>query len=244
MLKLQNITIKGFKSIQTIINFEPRPINVFIGQNGAGKSNFISFFKFLSNMLSGTGNLAEYTGIHGGASALLFDGPETTPQMMASIKLLTATGLNEYEFRLSHASADTFIYTEEKFRYTPVGYSGNRDWYGLGAGHKESALINAEATGKTQGTVRRLLQQLNTYQFHNTTFSSPIRNNVSQVENNWFLEEDGRNLASVLFELRQNQGAVYQKIILILKQVIPFFDDFVLNEQYGKIYLVCCVQWH
>jgi predicted ATPase len=237
MLKLQNITIKGFKSIQTIINFEPRPINVFIGQNGAGKSNFISFFKFLSNMLSGTGNLAEYTGIHGGASALLFDGPETTPQMMASIKLLTATGLNEYEFRLSHASADTFIYTEEKFRYTPVGYSGNRDWYGLGAGHKESALINAEATGKTQGTVRRLLQQLNTYQFHNTTFSSPIRNNVSQVENNWFLEEDGRNLASVLFELRQNQGAVYQKIILILKQVIPFFDDFVLNEQYGKIYL-------
>jgi predicted ATPase len=237
MLKLQNITIKGFKSIQVLHNFQPRPINVFIGQNGAGKSNFISFFKFLSNMLSGTGNLAEYTGMHGGASALLFDGPETTPQMMASIQLLTSVGLNEYEFRLSHASADTFIFTEEQFRYIPNDFKGIKKFTNLGAGHKEAALIHAETTGKTQGTVRRLLQQLNTYQFHNTTFSSPIRNNVSQVENNWFLDEDGRNLSSVLFELRQNQGAVYQKIILILKQIIPFFDDFILNDQYGKIYL-------
>ena len=236
-IEIENITIKGFKSIQSMPTFAPRSINVFIGQNGAGKSNFIGFFKFLSNMLSGTGNLADYTGMYGGASSFLFDGPETTPQITGSVSLKTTTGLNEYKFRLSHASADTFVFTEEQFRYTPNGFIGQRIWYDLGSGQKESALINAESIGKTQGTVKRMLQQLITYQFHNTTFSSPIRNNKSDLENNWFLEEDGRNLSSVLHELSQNQPSIYQKIITIIQQIIPFFDDFVLINQYGKTYL-------
>ena len=236
-LEIQNISIKGFKSIQNMPDFEPRSINVFIGQNGAGKSNFISFFKFLSNMLSGTGNLADYTGLHGGASAFLFDGPGTSPQITGAISLKTSTGLNEYQFKLSHASADTFVFTQEQFRYLATGKSEIQNWYDLGSGHKESALINAESTGKTQGTVKRMLQQLITYQFHNTTFSSPIRNNKTDVENNWFLEEDGRNLSAVLLELNTNQPAIYQKIITIIQQIIPFFDDFALIDQYGKTYL-------
>lgn len=220
-----------------LTDFNPRPINVFIGQNGAGKSNFIGFIKFLSNMLSGTGNLSDYTGLNGGASVFLFDGPEITPQLSGYLCLKTTTGTNEYRFKLSHASSDTFVYTEEQFRYNANDRPLNQNWYDLGAGHKESALINAEATGKTQGTVKKLLQQLITYQFHNTTFNSPIRNNKSDINNNWFLEEDGRNLASVLFELKENQAPIYQKIISILQQVIPFFDDFSLIDQYGKTYL-------
>lgn len=51
------------------------------------------------------------------------------------------------------------------------------------------------------------------------------------------MEEDGRNLASVLYELKENQTAIYQKVISILQQIIPFFDDFVLLDQYGKTYL-------
>jgi predicted ATPase len=236
-LEIEKITIKGFKSLHSLIDFSPRQINVFIGQNGAGKSNFIGFIKFLSNILSGTGNLSEYTAMNGGASVFLFDGPEVTPQIHGNISLKTVTGINEYRFRLSHASSDTFVFTEEQFRYTANGRSLNQSWYDLGAGHKESALINAEATGRTQGTVKKLLQQLITYQFHNTTFNSPIRNNKSDIDNNWFLEEDGRNLASVLYELKENQAAIYQKVISIIQQVIPFFDDFVLLDQYGKTYL-------
>lgn len=240
-MEIESISIKGFKSIQNLLDFKPRAINVFIGQNGAGKSNFISFFKFLSNMLSGTGNLADYTGLNGGASVFLFDGPETTPHVLGCISLKTLTGLNEYKFKLSHASSDTFIYTEEQFKYTAKANQRQQNnkpyWYDLGAGHKESALINAEATGRTQGTVKKLLQQLITYQFHNTTFNSPIRNNKSDIENNWFLEEDGRNLAAVLLELKENETAIYQKIISVLQQVISFFDDFILINQYGKTYL-------
>ncbi|MEQ8810098.1 MAG: AAA family ATPase [Imperialibacter sp.] len=236
-MEIDSITIKGFKSIQSLLDFKPRPINVFIGQNGAGKSNFISFFKFLSTMLSGTGNLSDYVGLNGGASVFLFDGPETTSQLSGYVSLKTSVGLNEYKFRLSHASSDTFIFTEEQFRYTANGRKQTQNWYDLGAGHKESALINAESTGRTQGTVKKLLQQLITYQFHNTTFNSPIRNNKSDINNNWFLEEDGRNLPSVLIDLKETEPAIYQKIIRVIQQVIPFFDDFVLVNQYGKTYL-------
>jgi len=185
-IEIKDLAIKGFKSIQNLQSFTPNSINVFIGQNGAGKSNFIGFFKFLSNMLSGTGNLSNYTSMNGGASSFLFDGSETSPQLTGSICLKTLTGLNDYKFRLSHASADTFIFSEEQFRYSPTKYSGERIWYDLGSGHKESALIHAEATGKTQGTVKKMLQQLVTYQFHNTTFSSPIRNNKSDIETTGF----------------------------------------------------------
>jgi predicted ATPase len=235
--EINKITIKGFKSIRALIDFEPRPINVFVGQNGAGKSNFIGFIKFLSNMLSGTGNLSDYIGLNGGASVFLFDGPETTSQLSGYFSLKTTAGINEYKFKLSHASSDSFIYTEEQFRYSSHGQPQNQNWYDLGAGHKESALINDESTGKTQGTVRKLLQQLFIYQFHNTTFNSPIRNNKSDINNCWFLEEDGRNLASVLLQLKENEAPTYQKVISVIQQVIPFFGDFILNDEYGKTYL-------
>lgn len=238
-LKIESIDLRGFKSIKNLDSFVPRALNVFIGQNGAGKSNFISFFKFLSNMLSGTGNLSAFVGMHGGASTFLFDGPEVTPMLSSTLALRSESGLNEYQFKLAHASGDSFIFTEEQFRYLPNRQIGVPVWQPLGAGHRESALIGAESTGITQGTVRKLLQQLHTYQFHNTTFNSPIRNWKPDLNNGWFLEEDARNLAAVLFRLRDRESAIYLKIIRLLQQVIPFFDDFILTNQYGATYL----QW-
>jgi predicted ATPase len=39
------IEIAGYKSIKAE-RIELRPINILIGANGSGKSNFISFFRF------------------------------------------------------------------------------------------------------------------------------------------------------------------------------------------------------
>ena len=47
---LKKITIKGFKSIESLVDFEVRPLNVLIGANGAGKSNFVDFFRMLRAM--------------------------------------------------------------------------------------------------------------------------------------------------------------------------------------------------
>ena len=48
---LDKLTIKGFKSIQSLENFELRNLNVLIGGNGAGKSNFIDFSRLMQAMM-------------------------------------------------------------------------------------------------------------------------------------------------------------------------------------------------
>ncbi|MEQ8753035.1 MAG: AAA family ATPase [Coleofasciculus sp. G1-WW12-02] len=49
---LQRIILNGFKSIKTM-DLELRSLNVLIGANGAGKSNLVSFFKLLNEMMAG-----------------------------------------------------------------------------------------------------------------------------------------------------------------------------------------------
>ena len=51
MTHLDKITIRGFKSIKTLENFELGDLNVLVGANGAGKSNFIELFRIISAMM-------------------------------------------------------------------------------------------------------------------------------------------------------------------------------------------------
>lgn len=45
--ELDYITIMGFKSIGSVVKLALKPINVVVGANGSGKSNFIGAFSFL-----------------------------------------------------------------------------------------------------------------------------------------------------------------------------------------------------
>ncbi len=49
-MAIQSVRIENFKSIKDSGTVELKPINVLIGANGVGKSNFISFFKFLNKL--------------------------------------------------------------------------------------------------------------------------------------------------------------------------------------------------
>ena len=55
---IQSLTIENFKSIKKLTDFELRNINILIGSNGAGKSNFLSFFNLLRNLIDE--NLPQY----------------------------------------------------------------------------------------------------------------------------------------------------------------------------------------
>ncbi len=112
---LKHISIKGFKSIKEL-DLDLSPINVLIGANGSGKSNFISFFKLLRWMIQRTGQLQFFVGQSGGASSFLFDGSAVTPQIEAELNFETTSGKDDYFFRLFYAASDTFIFAEEKYR--------------------------------------------------------------------------------------------------------------------------------
>lgn len=47
---VKSLSVSGYKSIKELTNFELRNLNVLIGANGAGKSNFISLFRLLNEI--------------------------------------------------------------------------------------------------------------------------------------------------------------------------------------------------
>lgn len=49
---MNSITVKGYKSFKDI-TVPLKPINILIGSNGAGKSNFLSLFALLGNAYNG-----------------------------------------------------------------------------------------------------------------------------------------------------------------------------------------------
>ena len=112
---LKNISIRGYKSIKEL-DLDLSPINVLIGANGSGKSNFISFFKLLSWMMRSPGQLQFFVGQSGGANTFLFDGAAVTPQIEAELNFESKSSNNDYSFRLFHAASDTFVFAEEKYR--------------------------------------------------------------------------------------------------------------------------------
>lgn len=106
MAKLRRVVLNGFKSIKAV-DLELRALNVMIGANGAGKSNLVSFFKMLNEMMGM--RLQTYIGSTGRAQSLLHFGPKVTPQMEAQLEFEVDNGVDTYAMRLFHAAGDTLI---------------------------------------------------------------------------------------------------------------------------------------
>lgn len=233
---LTRLTLRGFKSIREL-EFRPAAITVLIGQNGAGKSNLISFFRFLSWMLAPPGQLQEYVAKLGGASTILHNGPAVTDAIEAHLEIATDRGLNEYHFRLARAGGDTFVFTEERFRFSNSSYPGQAPWRDLGVGHREAKLPErAEAGDKTAQTILALARKMVVHQFHNTSESARIRQKWYVGESRW-LKEDGGNLAPFLLRLRNQQAPYYRRIVETIRLVLPFFADFILEPEYDHVLL-------
>lgn len=98
---LNKLTIKGFKSIKDLTDFELTSLNVIIGGNGAGKSNLISFFRMLRAITEGS--LNRYVEDNGGAGDLLFNGRKITKLM----EFETRFGTGGYRFSLLPTPKDT-----------------------------------------------------------------------------------------------------------------------------------------
>src|SRR2546429_9448176 len=92
---IKKLTIEGFKSIRKLEDFELRSLNVLIGANGAGKSNFVGFFRLLRELIHQRLQVA--VAMEGGADACLYLGPRITKQISAKLSF----GYNAYEFALA-----------------------------------------------------------------------------------------------------------------------------------------------
>ena len=234
-VRLHKLSIEGFKSFRELCNWKPGPLNVLIGANGAGKSNFISFFRLLSWMMNG--GLQEHLSRLGGANFLLHDGADTTRGMKASLTLGTDQGDNDYVFRLFYAAGDTLIFADERCRFSRAGHQTSGPWRELQAGHREAAIIDeAEKGDTTARTIRYLLRQCVVHQFHNTSETARMRAKWN-VDDNRQLKEDGANLAPFLLRLQESEPRYYHRIVETLRQILPFFSGFELEPEHGSVML-------
>src|SRR6266446_6304308 len=129
---IQKLTIEGFKSIRKLEDFELRSLNVLIGANGAGKSNFVGFFRLLRELIEQRLQIALQT-TEGGADACLYMGPKVTQRFAAKLHF----GRNGYDFALVPTTDNRLIFAEEI-----AVFGKNRDAFRgrLGSGHAEAKL--------------------------------------------------------------------------------------------------------
>src|SRR5205823_6650519 len=99
---LDYITVRGFKSITSLEKLPLRPVNVLIGSNGSGKSNFIGVFAFLHAVREG--RLRDYVIQAGGAEKVLHFGSKTTRQI--DVFLSFGEEVNQYALVLSPTQDD------------------------------------------------------------------------------------------------------------------------------------------
>ena len=231
---LEAVTIKGFKTIKAMERFQPGPLTALIGANGAGKSNFISFFRMLSWALSGTDQLPLHVGQQGGASALLHDGPDTTREIEAELAIGNEAGENHYAFRLFYGAGDTLVFAEERYRFWRRGFATIPRWVDSGAGHASPRLLTKADVDPTARVISDILNKIIVYQFHNTSYTARMRRKWAVGDCRW-LKEDAANIAPVLLRLKEHEGTYYQRIVKVLQRLLPFFTDFDLEPMYDNV---------
>ena len=226
---ITSITIRGFRSIKEA-TLEFRPLNVLIGANGAGKSNLISFFKMMNELTAE--RLQQYIAATGRATANLYFGPKVTLQMEAALNFTVQNAVDTYRMRLFYAANDSLIFAEEHLSFLTKGHMDPKE-VNLGAGHEETLIRNTandgESTAKT--TAKTLLYMLNrcrVFHFHDTGPTARIMQ-YCYVDGDRWLMHDAGNMAAVLYRLQSQNETAYRRIVATIKQVAPFFDDFVLE---------------
>lgn len=250
---LDKISISGFKSIKSISNFELKPINILIGANGAGKSNFIDFFRMLRAMLEfkiaelkDCPSLAAFIEEKGGMANLLFNGPKT---QKISTELFFNRGMNGYRFELDITSAAGFMINNEACFY-PKAPNG-QSWKLLGGGYTRPRLLEEINTRHNRARFDYIYDTINAWQiyhFHDTSRLAGVRMPCNISDNRYF-QFDASNLAAFLYALKEgdyeaqvvngntpqrrmapNQAArdSYEQIVEAVKVIAPYFEDFIL----------------
>lgn len=209
------IEISGYKSISNE-RIELSPINILIGANGSGKSNFISFFDFLNRLYNK--NLNDYIELSGGDNKILHKGKKITDRI--SFKVEFNNGRNGYSVILV-SGVDGFIFIRELLIYK------SDKGVDISKSSREAVIKNVD--NYRAKYVIKYLNGFRKYHFHDTSNKSPFTE-FSHIENDiYYLYSNGSNLASFLFNIREVNKIVYNRIVKTIKSIAPYFLDFYFN---------------
>lgn len=218
---LKQITIRGFKSIRALEAFELKGLNLLIGANGAGKSNFVDFFRFLRAYVQG--NLDEFVGLNGKADTFLFNGPKVTQEIF--IHLVFSP--HQYVLNLKLKPTVTGDLIESSLTVESEGASGG-PWR-LSTGQKNAGSSESRWKGPMDSSYESALSSF-VYHFHDTSTTAAMRRDQS-VRDWRELKPDAGNVAAFLHQLKKTDEDRYAQIRYHVQLIAPYFDDFILDPQ-------------
>ena len=221
---LEAIELEGYKSFRKLEQFHLRGgLNVLIGANGSGKTNFIRFFELLGSMMDKNRGLQNYISQRGRADAFLFRGTKVTQQLSAHLWF----DLNEYKFTLQAAADRSMFFAHESAPFEgPIYRPIQND---QGSGHTESRLASNTGPSKSEKWVVDVIRGWRVYHFHDTSPNARVMG-LSNIVDHEQLHGDAGNLAAFLLKMRDTHASFYDRIIKTVRLAAPYFGDFDLKE--------------
>ncbi len=222
---LKRIKVEGFKSIEKM-DLKMEQINILIGANGAGKTNLISVFTFLSNL--STGKLRNYVETEGGAERFFHFGSRHTSRILFDLEVKESGYHVEF---LPNQDNDSLVFDKE-FRTIPTpSVERNRN---MEPSKGESGFINENPSERIDRDeyIPKYLSQCRVYHFQDTSKHASFKK-TNKLVNYYYLEKDAGNIAPFLYYLKNNEieswQQSYRRIVAAIKTVAPFFQDFYLD---------------
>ena len=197
MAAIREISIEGFRSIAAIKGLKLRPINVLIGANGSGKSNFLGALALLRTAVRRASEMSDYVVRSGGADRLLHFGSKVTPRIKFEVSF-GDDGLTDFVVEMRQG-VDDQLFPRLSISETelPTDFARN--------------LEIRPGVAPLLEFLRSRLDCWRLYHFHDTGATSPMKK-TADVHDNRRLRADGSNLAAFLFLLREKHGNAYTRI--------------------------------
>ncbi len=211
MAAISNLTIEGFKSFRCLERLELGSLNVLIGANGSGKSNFLAAFELLAKACSAR-RISFHVEEAAGADRLLHYGPKVTRSIRFKVNF--RDGRADFTLLLRHAAENTLasrlqIETDS----LPANFAEQFE--------------PAPGLAPAVEFLRPRLDRWRAYHFADTGRTSPMKT-APNLDDNRHLRPDGANLAAYLYLLQVRHKSAYSQIRRTVQLAAPFFDDFVL----------------
>lgn len=232
---LASIEVNGFRSIKSLTLELSTKVTLLIGANGAGKSNLVDAFELLGYTVDR--KLGAHVLRSGGFSQMIHRSFADDPTDWVAVKVWgdwNGPFRNGYRMQLTAGPEDIALLSETTYTHNqryPEPYD-----HALGFG-RESRLSEGEAARHPANVyLLEVLSGCRVFHFDDTsTDAPPLRRSDSSDSET--LQSDARNLASVLLDMKLNHTEKYEQIRRSVRNVAPFFDDFVLREETGSVLL-------
>jgi len=229
-MPIDRIHIKNFKSIRDSGDIAIQPINVLIGPNGVGKTNFIQFFKLLNSIYKQ--RLKFYVAENGYEDRILYFGRKYSRFLEGSIVFKPETGNtnNRYDFRLVPKTQGSGFYFEKDsggYNLFFNGYNENWDYLSLGGEGKDESELRNHGSPRAD-YLRDYFEDFKVFHFHDTSSGSPLKQ-ANKTRDYDYLKEDGSNLAAFLFRIQHTHPKHFKIIEHTIRSIAPFFEQFDLK---------------